>query len=114
LPQRLAAPAPQIGNTEVAEAAQTVSKRFMRNTAGASLSVILMMASIAAKPGGAQQPPPAAAPNAGPQIGGGRGPNPFLGLSGWIDSPTTGPDAPRFEVASVKRNPLSTGGIPGG
>lgn len=46
-----------------------------------------------------QPPPGQAVPPPG-----GRGPNPFLGLSGWIDSPTTGPDAPRFEVASVKRN----------
>ena len=80
----------------------------MRKTAVVSAVAILGMMLIAGKPGGAQQPPPPPAPIAGPQVAGGRGPNPFLGLAGWIDSPTSGPDAPRFEVASVKRNPLDT------
>jgi len=35
---------------------------------------------------------------------GGRGANPLPGLAALVESPTTGPDAPRFEVASVKRN----------
>jgi uncharacterized protein (TIGR03435 family) len=78
------------------------------------MMAILAMVLIAGKPGGAQQPLPLPPPNAGPPIGGGRGPSPFLGLSGWIDSPTSGPNAPRFEVASVKRNPLNTVDNPGG
>jgi len=39
------------------------------------------------------------------------------GLAAMIDSPTTGPDAPRFEVASIRRNPgpgLDRGGTGGG
>src|SRR5687768_3414944 len=86
----------------------------MRKTAAASMVAMLAMVLIAGKPGGAQPPPPAPAPAGGPPLAGGRGPNPFLGLAGWIDSPTSGPDAPRFEVASVKRNPLGTAGGPGG
>jgi uncharacterized protein (TIGR03435 family) len=61
----------------------------------------------------ARQPPAGPPPIARPQAAGGRGPSPFLGLSGWIESPTTGPAAPRFEVASVKRNPLSPTDNPG-
>ena len=45
----------------------------------------------------------------------GRGPNPIPGLAGLVETPTTGPDAPRFEVASVKRNTAGTGpGNPSG
>ena len=84
----------------------------MRKTAALSVVAIFGMMVIAGKPGGAQQPPPPA-PIAGPQAAGGRGPSPFLGLSGWIDSPTSGPNAPRFEVASVKRNALNTADNPG-
>lgn len=86
----------------------------MRKTAGASMVAIFALVLIGGKPGSAQQPPPQLAPIAAPQAAGGRGPSPFLGLSGWIDSPTSGPNAPRFEVASVKRNPLNTADNPGG
>ena len=51
---------------------------------------------------------------ASPQVSGGRGPSPFLGLAGWIESPTSGPNAPRFEVTSVKRNEAGAGGGRGG
>jgi uncharacterized protein (TIGR03435 family) len=36
----------------------------------------------------------------------------MTGLAGLVESPTTGPEAPRFDVASVKRNQLG-GGNPG-
>ena len=85
----------------------------MRKTAVATMVAIFAMVLIAGKPGGAQQPPAPAVSAGGPQVAGGRGPNPFLGLAGWIESPTSGPNAPRFEVASVKRNPLNADN-PGG
>ena len=76
----------------------------MRSVSFGLAVVSLAIASFSARPDAAQQPAPPPVPNAGPQVAGGRGPNPFLGLAGWVDSPTSGPDAPRFEVASVKRN----------
>ena len=69
----------------------------------AAVVLVLVMVALGALPGRAQQAPPPP-PFTGPQIVGARGPNPFLGLSAWVDSPTSGPNAPRFEVASVKRN----------
>jgi len=58
----------------------------------------------------AWQPPVQTVP---PPAAGGRGPNPIPGLAGLIESPTSGPDAPRFEVASIKRNAIG-GSSPGG
>ena len=57
-------------------------------------------------PATAQQPPVQTVPTPG---AGGRGPNPIPGLAGLVETPTTGPDAPRFEVASVKRNTTEAG-----
>ena len=34
----------------------------------------------------------------------------MTGLAGLVETPTTGPDAPRFEVTSVKRNQQGAGG----
>lgn len=65
--------------------------------AAVALSVGTAMTTSAA---GAQ----AAVQGAPPPVDGGRGPNPIPGLAGLVETPTTGPDAPRFEVASVKRN----------
>ena len=58
----------------------------------------------------ARQPPVQVGP---PPAAAGRGPNPIPGLAGLVETPTSGPDAPRFEVASVKRN-KSGGGNSGG
>lgn len=84
--------------------------------------VVTVAVSIAATvqwPADARQPPVQAVP---PPAAGGRGPNPIPGLAGLVQTPTTGPDAPRFEVASVKRNvaeavagnPASVRGLAGG
>jgi uncharacterized protein (TIGR03435 family) len=46
-----------------------------------------------------------------------RSPNPLPGLADMVESPTTGPDAPRFEVASIRRNggpSIARGGRGGG
>src|SRR5688572_13787300 len=48
-----------------------------------------------------------------PPAAGGRAPNPIPGLAGLVETPTTGPDAPRFEVASVKRNKSGGGNSAG-
>jgi len=77
------------------------------------MASILAMVLAFGKAGGAQLPPPVPPPNAGAQIGGGRGPNPMPGLERFVDSPTSGPNAPRFEVASVKRNQAGFGGTTG-
>ena len=58
----------------------------------------------------AWQPPVQTVPQ---PAAGGRGPNPIPGLAGLIESPTSGRDAPRFEVASIKRNAIG-GSSPGG
>ena len=87
-------------------------KRRMRRVVVGSIAMFVAVG-LLTRPGGAQQPPAPPALAGGPQPVG-RGPSPFLGLAGWIDSPTSGPDAPRFEVASVKRNPLNTVDNPGG
>src|SRR5687768_9862521 len=73
-------------------------------------AIALSLATTVQRPAHARQPPVQAVP---PPAAGGRGPNPTPGLAGLVDSPTSGPDAPRFEVASVKRN-KSGGGNTGG
>lgn len=78
----------------------------------AAATVAISIAVTIVWPAMAQQPP----------VGGGRGPNPIPGLAGLVETPATGPDAPRFEVASVKRNteeavagnPASVRGLAGG
>jgi uncharacterized protein (TIGR03435 family) len=42
-----------------------------------------------------------------------RGAPPLPGLAGFVESPTTGPNAPRFAVASVKHNKAGAGGTGG-
>jgi len=42
-----------------------------------------------------------------------RGAPPLPGLAGFVESPTTGPNAPRFAVASIKRNEAGVGGSGG-
>jgi uncharacterized protein (TIGR03435 family) len=42
-----------------------------------------------------------------------RGAPPLPGLAGFVESPTTGPNAPRFAVASIKRNTAGAGGTGG-
>ena len=91
-----------------------VSNRDMRS-APSALPVVAVLAILALAPwqSNAQQVPgtPLVPPGA---VAGGRGPNPMTGLAGLVETPTTGPDAPRFEVASVKRNALeAVGGNPG-
>ena len=82
-------------------------------------TVAISMAVTVGWPATAQQPPVQTVPV---PSAGGRGPNPIPGLAGLVETPTTGPDAPRFEVASVKRNvteavagnPASVRGLAGG
>ena len=62
-------------------------------TAAAVFIGVMLTSSAGAWEPAVQGPPPAA---------GLRGPNPIPGLAGLVETPTTGPDAPRFEVASVK------------
>ena len=75
-----------------------------------SAAIALSIATAAQWPADARQPPVQAVP---PPLASGRGPNPIPGLAGLVETPTTGPDAPRFEVSSVKRN-KSGGGNSGG
>ena len=88
-------------------------------TWGGVAAIALSIATTVQWPADARQPPVQAVP---PPAAGGRGPNPIPGLAGLVETPTTGPDAPRFEVASVKRNvteaaagnPASVRGLAGG
>src|SRR5687768_1405256 len=70
-------------------------------------ALALSIATTVQWPADARQAPAQAVP---PTAAGGRGPNPIPGLAGLVETPSTGPDAPRFEVASVKRNQLGAGG----
>jgi uncharacterized protein (TIGR03435 family) len=70
-------------------------------------AIALSIATTVQWPADARQAPAQAVP---PPAAGGRGPNPIPGLAGLVETPTTGPAAPRFEVASVKRNQLGAGG----
>jgi uncharacterized protein (TIGR03435 family) len=84
----------------------------MRDVWGAVTALALSIAMVVQWPAGAQQPVSQAIP---PPVGGGRGPNPIPGLAGLVETPTSGPEAPRFEVASVKRNKAGSGpGNPSG
>jgi uncharacterized protein (TIGR03435 family) len=73
-------------------------------------AIALAIATTIEWPAGAHQ---SAVQSVPPSAAGGRGPNPIPGLAGLVETPTSGPDAPRFEVASIKRNILG-GGSPGG
>jgi len=77
-------------------------------TIAAAFALIWAVTLAGDSPMAVQQTGPPGAPL--PPSGGGRGPNPMTGLVGLVDTPTAGPDAPRFEVASVKRNKTGANG----